>query len=239
YVADELEQCIKLGIHDFLVYDDTFTVNKKRVIDICTEIVKRKLEIGWDIRTRVDTIDEETIIHLKKAGCQGIHYGVEAGTDKILKILNKGTTVNQARNIFRLTRKHKIPILAYFMIGNPNETIRDISTTFEVIKSLNPDYIHLTILTPFPGTKIYFDGLRNGIIKKDYWRDFAQNPNTGFVPPHWPEFFSREQLNNLLVKGYKSFYLRPSYILKGICSVGSLAQFRKKAVAGLKVFGMK
>lgn len=238
-VVDELEECTKLGIREFLFYDDTFTVNKKRVIDICNEIVKRKLDIGWDIRARVDTVNEEVIQHLKKAGCQGIHYGIEAGTEKILKVLNKGITIEKAMRVFDLTRKYKIPILAYIMIGNPGETKDDIYTTFKVIKMLNPDYVHMTILTPFPGTKIYFDGMKRGIIEKDYWREFAEHPTPGFCPPHWGEIFTREELNELLVEGYQKFYTRPSYIIKSILKVKSLSEFRKKAVAGLKVFNMK
>jgi anaerobic magnesium-protoporphyrin IX monomethyl ester cyclase len=238
-VVDELEECTKMGIYDFLFYDDTFTVNKQRVIDICNEIIKRKLDISWDIRARVDTINEQILNSLKMAGCQGIHYGVEAGTEKILKVLNKGITIKKVREVFELTRKYRIPILAYFMIGNPTETIDDIYTTFKVAKMLNPDYVHLTILTPFPGTKIYFDGLNAGIIKKDYWKAFAANPTSGFIPPHWDDVFTKNELNDLLIKGYRSFYLRPSYIFKRICHLSSFEEFKKKAAAGLKVFAMK
>ncbi|MEJ2313532.1 MAG: radical SAM protein [Nitrospirota bacterium] len=238
-VVDELEECARMGIHDFLFYDDTFAVNKKRVIDICNEIVRRRLDVAWDIRTRVDTIDEEAIRHLKKAGCRGIHYGIEAGTEKVLEVLNKRITIEQARDVFRLTRKHGIPILAYFMIGNPGETREDIYATFEVMKALNPDYVHMTILTPFPGTKIYSDGLKAGIIERDVWREFAENPTPGFVPPHWGEIFTREELNQLLVEGYRSFYLRPSYVFKRVWGLRSLDELRKKASAGLKVLTMK
>lgn len=238
-VVDELEECTGMGIHEFLFYDDTFTVNRKRVINICDEIVRRKLDIGWDIRARVDTIDEELLVHLKKAGCRGIHYGVEAGTEKILKVLNKNITVRQVKEVFDLTRKHGIPILAYFMIGSPTETKDDIYSTFRVMKELHPDYVHMTILTPFPGTRVYRDGLEKGIIKRDYWREFAKNPAPGFVPPHWDETFTREELNDLLVEGYKNFYIRPSYILKRITSVRSCAELKRKAAAGLKVLFMR
>ena len=238
-VVDELEACTKLGIYEFLIYDDTFTVNKRRVIDICNEIIRRKLNIGWDIRARVDTVNEEMIAHLKKAGCQGIHYGVEAGTEKILRMLNKGITIEQVKEVFDLTRKYKIPILAYFMIGSPKETLEDIYQTFKVMKELNPDYVHVTVLTPFPGTKIYFDGLEGGIIRKDYWKEFAEKPTNDFIPPHWAEIFTRDELHELLVKGYKSFYFRPSYIFKRMRALRSLGEFRKKAVAAAKVLVMQ
>ena len=238
-VVDELQECTKMGIYEFLFYDDTFMVNRQRVIDICKEIVKRKLDIGWDIRTRVDTVDEEMLRHLKMAGCQGIHYGVEAGTEKILRVLNKDITLGRVKEAFDLTRKHKISILAYFMIGNPSETREDIYETFRVVKNLNPDYLHMTILTPFPGTKIYLDGLKNGNIGKDYWRGFAKNPTSDFISPHWDKIFTREELNDFLVKGYKSFYMRPLYISRRIIAIRSFDEFRRKVTAGLKVALMK
>lgn len=237
-VVDELEQCTKLGIREFLVYDDTFTVNKKRVIDICREIVDRGLNISWDIRTRIDTIDEEMIKYLKLGGCQGIHYGIESGTSKVLEILKKGISLEQAKYIFDITRKYGIKILAYFMIGNPNETLEDILKTYEVMKELKPDYVHLTILTPFPGTEIYSNAIEKSVIEKDVWQEFAKHPSNDFIPPHWGEVFTREELNDLLIKGYKSFYIRPSYVFKRIMDVRSFKELRKKASAALKVFNL-
>ncbi|MCD6405454.1 MAG: radical SAM protein [Planctomycetes bacterium] len=237
-VVDELEKCVRMGIVEFLIYDDTFTVNRARVMGICDEIARRRLDIGFDIRARVDTVDDAMLAKLKKAGCQGIHYGVEAGTEKILKVLNKGIHISQVDEVFRMTRKHKIPVLAYFMIGSPTETRDDIETTFRVMRRLKPDYVHITVLTPFPGTQIYKMGLESGILKRDYWREFAANPTPEFEPPHWGEYFTREELNEFLVKGYKQFYLRPGYIVRRLLKLRSLGEMKRKAKAGLKVLGM-
>ena len=113
-VVEEIEECLKLGIHEFLVYDDTFTVDKKRVIDICNLIIEKKLDIGFDIRARVDTLNEKMLSLLSKAGCRGIHYGVESGTEKILNILKKGIKLEKVKDIFDLTRKYKMQVLALF-----------------------------------------------------------------------------------------------------------------------------
>ncbi|MCP4605544.1 MAG: radical SAM protein [Proteobacteria bacterium] len=237
--VDEIEACVEMGIEEFLIYDDTFTVNRGRVIDICDEIKKRGLNIGFDIRARVDTLTGEMLKKLKAAGCQGIHYGVEAGTPKVLKALNKGITLDKAKEVFDLTRRHGIATLAYFMIGNPSETPDDIQTTFQTAKWLNPDYLHLTVLTPFPGTQIYFEALERGIIKKDVWREFAKCPTPAFEPPYWSEYLSREELNQLLIEGYQKFYLRPTYIARRLLKLRSSSELKKKAKAGLKVLGMK
>ena len=237
--VDEIEQCVQLGIREFLIYDDTFTVNKQRVMDICDDILDRKLDIGFDIRARVDTINEAMLKKLKAAGCQGIHYGVEAGTPKVLKALAKGITSPRAKEVFDMTRAHKIATLAYFMIGNPTETREDILETFRVARYLDPDYIHLTILTPFPGTQIYFEALERGIIQSDVWREYAQNPTTDFKPPYWNEYLTKEELQALLVQGYRQFYLRPRYIARRLLKLKSLTELKKKAAAGLKVFTMR
>ncbi len=238
-VVDELEQCVRMGISEFLVYDDTFTVDRARVTEICDEIIRRGLDIAFDIRARVDTVDDAMLARLKAAGCAGIHYGVEAGTEKILEVLNKGIGISAAEEVFRLTRKHGIPVLAYFMIGSPTETREDILETFRVMKALRPDYVHLTVLTPFPGTEIYRRGLESGVIEKDVWRLFAADPTPDFEPPHWGEFFTREQLNELLAQGYRRFYLRPTYILRRLAALRSWGEFKRKAKAGLKVLRMR
>ena len=237
--VDEIERCVEMGIGEFLIYDDTFTVNKRRVLDICDEILRRKLSINFDIRARVDTINETMLKQLRKAGCSGIHYGVEAGTPAALAALNKGITIPQVKEVFTMTRKAGLPILAYFMIGNPGETRKEVLETFRVARMLDPDFVHLTILTPFPGTQIYTDALARGIIASDVWQEFARNPTTDFVPPHWGEHLTKAELQQLLVQGYHRFYLRPRYVIRRIAKLRSMDELKRKARAGVKVFLMK
>ncbi|HII71281.1 TPA: radical SAM protein [Candidatus Woesearchaeota archaeon] len=237
-VFQELKECVDMGINEFLIYDDTFTIDRKRVVDICNLIIKGGLDISWDIRARVNTVDYKLLKLLKKAGCERIHYGVEAGNPEILKVLRKGITKEQVREVFKMTKKAGIQILAYFMIGSPRETEETIQETIDFAKELEPDYVHFTITTPFPGTELYFMGLKEGLIKKDVWREFARNPTSDFVPPLWEENLTREELIRLLKKAYKEFYTRPSYILKRLVKVRSLGEFKRKAKAGLKVFGL-
>ena len=238
-VVEEIRECVDIGIHEFLFYDDTFTIDRRRVLDICEGILSSGVDIGWHIRSRVDTIDQEMLKLLKKAGCRGIHYGVEAGTDKTLKALNKGITIEQVKNTISLTKKHHIPTLAYFMVGNPGETRSDVIKTFDLMKVLSPDYVHITILTPFPGTKIYEDALSRGIIARDVWRDFSLEPKEGFVPPVWEENLSRNELAQLLSDGYRSFYMNPGYALKSLVRIRSFNEFKKKLSSGLKLLQLR
>lgn len=234
-MVNEIQECLGIGIREFLIYDDTFTIDRERVLNICNEILNRRLDIGWDIRARVDNVDEEMLKRLREAGCERIHYGVEAGTNKILKVLKKGITLGQVKEAFRLTKKAGISTLAYFMIGSPTETKEDILETIKLAKELNPDFAHITITTPFPVTELYSQALRAGVIPSDYWREFAQQPEKGVVTKYWEKELTKEELFYFLNKFYKKFYGRPFYILKQFLKIRSSKNFIRKIRTGLKI----
>ncbi|KPJ62243.1 MAG: hypothetical protein AMS15_04535 [Planctomycetes bacterium DG_23] len=238
-VVDELEECVRMSIYEVLIYDDTFTVDRRRVLEICQDIKRRNLEVGWDVRARVDTVDEEMLKAMAEAGCERIHYGVEAGSPRVLRQLNKQINIERTKEVFALTQKHKISTLAYFMFGSPTETEEDIMASISLARELKADFVHFTILTPFPATEIYQRAMDQGIIREDLWRKFARNPTPAFQPPYWEENFTSNQLQAFLNKAYKNFYLRPSYIFKEIASIRSLSELKRKGKAGLKVLGMR
>lgn len=237
-VVDEIEECTHMGIKEFFFYDDTFAVNRQRALDICSEILERNLDIGWDIRTRVDSVDKELLLNLKSAGCERIHYGVESGNSEMLKVIRKGITVEQAEEAFRLTKEVGMQTLAYFMFGLPGETKPQIIDTIKFAKMLSPDYVHFSVLTPFPATPIYEKGLKDGTIKEDYWSEFAKNPKKEFIPKVLEENLTNEELMGLLKYAYKDFYINFGYITKQILQTRSVEEFKRKAKAGLRLFSL-
>jgi len=234
-VVREMIECKKMGINEILIYDDTFTVNRQRVLDICQEIQKRNLNIAWDIRARVDTVDKEVLKALKKAGCQRIHYGVEGGTQKILNILRKGITLEQVEEAFELTKKIGIRTLGYFMIGNPTETKEDVLATINFAKKLNPDFVQITITAPLPATDLYKLALEEKILPDDYMQKFAENPTADFKLRHWEKNLSEKELNQLLNYAYRAFYWRPSYVIKQLFGIRSITELKRKLKAGLRI----
>jgi len=239
YIINEILHCVQLGIREFLFYDDTFTVNRRRVMEVCDKIRERGLRIRWDIRTRVDTVDEEMLRALKQAGCCAIHYGVESGSPDILGRLNKGITIDRVKEVFRMTKAVGMDTLAYFMVGNPGETDAHIEESVKLISQIDPDYLHLTIFVPFPATTLYREALEKGIIKQDVYRQFAANPTRDFVPPIWNEHFTREQLQQIIKRVYRGFYMRPRYIFRRLRKLRSPAELRRKFKAGMSVMRMK
>ena len=239
HVADEIEQCVEMGIHEAFIYDDTFTVRKDRVFELCEEIKIRKLKFRWDVRAHVNTMTPEMLRAMKDAGCDRIHYGVESGNDRMLKVIKKNSTVARIKDAVKWTKEADMEVLTYFIIGQQTETREDIEDSVRLAKELDPNYVHFTVFCPYPATEIYMEGLSRGIIKEDVWRNFARNPEAKYELPFWEENFTRHELRELLVNCYKEFYLRPGYILKNVARIRSMGEFKRKVRAGLSVVGMK
>jgi len=238
-IFGEIRECLELGIREFFFFDETFTLDRERVIELCRRIIEEKIEIYWDVRCRVDLVDPEILKWMKKAGCQRIQYGVESGNERILGILKKGFTTDAAERAIRWTKEAGIATYADFMIGNPGETLKEIMETINFVARLNPDYVHYSITIPLPITELYREALQKGIIGEDYWTEFAKNPTSDFRIRYWEENFTPGQLEELLIKAYHSFYLRPGYIVKTLGKMGSVSELKRKIKAGLNLFRLE
>jgi radical SAM superfamily enzyme YgiQ (UPF0313 family) len=238
-IVDEMEHCSKMGIKEILFYDDTFNVDKNRVKDICDLYMQRKLNIAWNIRARVNTVDKEMLDKLKKANCNSIHYGVESGNQRVLDILKKGITLDRVKQVFRMTKEVGISTMAYFMIGCPSETRKEILETIEFAKILDPDFVQITLFTPFPATEAYATALRRGTYGTDFWLEFAKNPNEAFRTRYLEENLTAEELQELLVRAYKEFYVRPRFIVKRLLEVRTAGELTRKLHAGIKLMAWR
>jgi radical SAM superfamily enzyme YgiQ (UPF0313 family) len=236
-VVDEMEECLNLGINEVHFIDDTFNVDPDRVIKICEEIKRRKLKVKWSFRGRVDKITKPLLINSKEAGCYRIHLGVETSSDDGLQEFKKGFTIEQIRQAFKLIRGAGINTVAYFLIGCPHEKIKeDVIKTINFSKEIDPDFALFNILTPYPATRLYEEGLAKGIFKRNCWKEFASNPGKDFQPPFWEEWLSRDELVSLLNLAYRRFYIRPRFILRSICASQDLNILAKRLKTGLEIF---
>jgi len=169
-VVDELEWLNKeYGIKFFSFSDDVFTVNQQRVIDICKEIIKRNLKIKWYTETRVDCVSKGMLDWMKKAGCYLIQFGVESGSPRILKKINKIITVEQIKNAFRLAKEVGLETEILLMVGNQGDNWESIKETKKLIDETKPDIIIISLTHIFPATKLYESAKEKGIINGDYW----------------------------------------------------------------------
>ncbi|MDD5440386.1 MAG: radical SAM protein [Candidatus Omnitrophica bacterium] len=235
-IMKELEDIKARGIQEIFFFDDLFNVTPQRTADIARAMLEGGLTFSWSFRGRVSAITDDMLKVAKKAGLERIHYGIETSSDDRLKTINKHTTVDMIEKAVKLTRANGIIAVGSFMIGLPGETRGEINRTFAFMRRLKLDYVQIAVLMPYPHTKLYGDALSRGIIKNDYWKEFADNPleaSTTFKPQVWTEKLSQEELFGLVNVGYKGFYMRPSYILASLLKTRSPKELFSKAHAGI------
>lgn len=155
-VVSEIEQLIKIyGAGALFFIEDNFFVSKPRVQKICGLLREKKINIIWGANARVDNIDLETLQMARDAGCREVIFGFESGSQRILNILNKKTTVEQNKKAIELCNEAGIIPAGSVMIGNPTETIEDIRATQQFLRDVNTKSIGVSITTPFPGTELW------------------------------------------------------------------------------------
>jgi len=233
--VDEIEEIInEYKTNSIIIYDDLFTVNKERVIEICKGILQKKLKISWKCEGRVDIVDMEVLEWMKKAGCSMIAYGVESGNQKCLEYLNKKTTIRQIEQAFEKTRRAGIKTMGYFILGIPVETYEESLHTIDFAKKIKADFAQFSILSPFPGTQLFSEA-----INKDWYKEIdAQNPMDKDLkrPVIISENWSEEKLKEIIKVAHRRFYLTPGYIIKNFLKINNIKQLISMAQLGLKVF---
>ncbi|MFH1790978.1 MAG: radical SAM protein [Candidatus Omnitrophota bacterium] len=235
-VVGEIEECVKSGIEEIHIIDDTFNVDVDRVLGICDEIEKRGLSFRWSFRGRIDKVTDRMLERVKACGCHRIHLGVETCSDEGLKMLKKGITADQIVTAFGAARAAGISTVGYFMIGCPHERKKDdIKRTIDFALKLDPDFAFFNILVPYPGTELYADAMNRGLIPFDRWRDFAAAPKANFRPSLWGEFFGEKELTGLLNAAYRKFYFRPKVMFRMLNKPQGTGLLLKRIKAGLEM----
>src|SRR2546422_11723205 len=157
------------GVVYVSVRDDTFTVNKKRVIDFCRMLIDRKLDLLWDCQSRVNAVDEERLAWMRRAGCTHIQYGVESGSPRMLQRLNKGITIEQIRTAAAATRRVGLGLSIYLITGIDSETDEDLAATIGLIEAIRPHDGLVSPMTVYPGTALYEEAKTRFGLGDDYW----------------------------------------------------------------------
>jgi len=229
-VVSEIEKLMQdYGARFFLIYDDTFTISKERVTAICNLILKKGLRIKWFCMARADTVDEEIIDLMQRAGMIAINFGVESGDESVLKVIKKGITPDKVRKAFKIVRRYRgLRVFSSFMIGLPTDTRQSIKKTVDFAIELDPDMAFFFILTPYPGTEIYEKCKGIDFEVSDNWERFNHVFSDNPLALKSKEF-SEKELRSLLVEANKRFYSRPKYIARNIRNIKSLEEFSYKA----------
>lgn len=182
------------SVKNITFMDDSFTINRKRVKELCLAMIENHINITWSCLTRVNIISDEIIALMKKAGCTKVDVGIESGNQRVLDLINKDITVEQVRKAVEILRRNKMYWSGFFMFGFPTETENEIFDTINFLKELKPNWANISIFTPYPGTELYKLSLEKGLISEppDYTLYSHQNSKLCFT-----DKISRERFYSL------------------------------------------
>lgn len=234
-VLEEFQQIEKEGYKEIFIRDETFTSYKSRNAKICEEMIKRKMDLTWICNTRVDAVNLDMLRLMKQAGCHMVKFGVESGSQETLDNLKKDVKIEDIRNAFKLCRQIGLKTHAHFMIGAPSDTLESIDKTIKLIGEIEPTTITTGICSPYAGTPLF------EMVRK-VSPQIKDGSALDFTKLHVKSFFSEayckippEDLERQLRRVYRSFYMRPSYIIRWLGRVNSMAELNRVFKAGRKL----
>jgi len=196
----------KYGIRDLVIYDDTFSLKKSRLIEFCKRLTGRYKGLFWICNAKIGSLDFETLTFMKKAGCREIGYGIESADEEILKYINKGINLIEVKEQVRLTKQAGISPKGYFIFGFPQETLQTMQKTIDFVLNLELDTFQVNFFTPFPGCDLHREVCTRGSFEND-WKKMNLL-NIVYVP----EALTKRELKRGAFKARRRFYLRPHII---------------------------
>ncbi len=237
-VVDEIEYDLKLFpfLKEIMFEDDALTLKRHipRLAAICEEILHRDIKISWSANSRANVDDLEILKLMKKSGCRMLVVGFEFGSQDILDNVRKGIVLEQSRKFAEMTSKLGIRVHGCFMIGGPGETLETALETIEFAKSLPIDTLQFSGLCAYPGTDFYKWAKENGHLVPKDWPDWVDKNLEQRAIINLPGL-SVDQINELVDKGLKEFYLRPRQMLRMAGNIRSWSDVKTKFY-GLKSF---
>lgn len=230
-IMAELWSLKKLGVNNVMMYADLFTVNREQVMSICQAMIEEKIDMKWMCNSRVDYVDEEMLSLMGQAGCHMISWGIESGSEEVLKRARKGANPAKAEQALRWARQAGIKNFGYFIIGLPGETEETIKQTIAFSKTLPLNVAIFHIAAPYPGTPFFYEVVENGWFRPGTnWEQVDMDQSTVLDYGH----LSAEQLMYWQKRATREWALRPGPIWTILTGLNSWAGFKSAVDAGLQ-----
>ncbi len=216
------------GFKGFLFYDDTFVLDRARILEFCRKVKEEKLDIVWMSSGRINLMTDELIKAMKDAGCRGISYGIESGNQGIVNSISKGITLEQVERVTRATEEAGIKVTGLFMLGILGDSKATIQQTIDFARKLNLSFYCFSLTIPLQGTQLYDMAVERGFIPPDRLKDWSYNVNANLTEDCTKkdlEQFSKMAFREfVLAKVYGKYYLlNPHMWLDGLKSLWFLS----------------
>lgn len=205
-IADEAEVIADLGYDRIWFADDCFTLNNRHLTAVCDELTRRRLDVGWECLSRVDTMDATVAAAMKRSGCIRVFFGIESGNNSVLGIMNKRITTEQAQRAVVTAKAAGLKVGAFFIVGYPGESDRTVLDTIRFASKLPLDYLSFTLPYPIPGTPLY-ERVKGDGVSIDDWEE----PKNYRLIRHkllYASGFSEGKLKFAIMKAQAQFYGR-------------------------------
>jgi anaerobic magnesium-protoporphyrin IX monomethyl ester cyclase len=205
-IVDEVEEIKALGYDRVWFADDCFTLNRRHLLDVCGELIRRRVDAGWECLSRVDTMDAEVAEGMKRAGCIRVFFGIESGSDTVLGLMNKRITTAQAERAIHVAKAAGLKVGAFFIVGYPGESDKTVLDTVRFASALPLDYLSFTLPYPIPGTPLYERVKDKGVSIEDW-----EEPKNYRLIRHkllYASGFSETKLKFAIAKAQAQFYGR-------------------------------
>lgn len=234
-VLDEIKYMLRMGAGEIRIVDDQFATDIERAKVICEKIIQAGLKFPWNLGNgvRVDRVDEEFLVLAKRAGCYQVGVGFESGDQASLDGINKGIKIEESIRCMELIRKVGLESVGFFMLGLPDDTEESLKKTVDFALKLMPDYAKVTITIPFPGTAMFEDYERRGLIKSRDWTQYNLH-RAGEIYTH-PNL-SYKTLKHYYDMFYWKYYFHPRFLSRRIVKSFSEETVLQDIYYGLQTF---
>ena len=228
-VVREIEYLVnERGVREIRIDDDTFNIDRQRVVDICKLMVEKNVKVVYSVQARAQLMTEETAYWLKKSGCRMVLYGVESGNEEVLKHMRKNTTKDEIRRGVALAKKHGMDVLNCIMLGFYWDTRDTMEESMQFAFELNAEFTQVSAPTPLPGTDYYKLLKDNNCLLTEEWDKHDSVHHSAVSLPK----LSNEDINRQLSTFYRRYYRRPRYlwmmVLRSLRSCGNFRQSIRK-----------
>ncbi len=242
HVVDEIEECVRrYGIQDIHFVDDIFNITPERVMSIAELILRRDLKVWWGYKASIRQTTREMLKLAKRAGCYKVHYGVETFTVEGLETLNKRSSPDEIKQIFRMTQSEGLKAIAYMIIGCPHEkTAQQILDVVPWMHELAPDYVVYSLFTPYPDASIFDEGKKKGLYPADCWERFMLQPTGEYdLPTAWEEYLSKEELLQIFKEVHRRFYYHPRTLVRTFARLSTPSELKHVLFGGFQLMRME
>ncbi len=204
-IVDELEHLVQTYDPGVILFvDEILTLRKKRIHEMCDEILRRGLKFEWIANTRADCVDYPLLKHMHRAGCRRIYYGWESGSQRMLDVLKKDLTPEAIVEAAKMTRRAGIWGKVYLIVGSPGETMQDIQETEKVLRLAGPDLVRVSVFNPLIGTESW-DGYLANIDLTDLSENYVSSNRSAYKHEHFTQV-ELEELRKNMVRSYEKWY---------------------------------